>query len=265
MGLEYIQLFADMEQYFEPYSDAERGRLTMAMMAYAFRGEEPSFPGNERFIWPILRNHIDRCVQNVESKKANGSKGGRPAKGKTEEKQTKPEETEKNLNEADESEEKLKNHTQDQEHDQDHEYEYDHEQEKGKKKARARFAPPSQQEADTFFKENGGTAEQATRFCAYYESKGWTVGKSPMKDWKAAARGWISRDKDGQFGGAQREPMQRHSYTQNDYNRMIIDLDKEDDKTKKINGDMMLRYTPEERRETYSAAILDFDEVENGG
>lgn len=27
-------------------------------------------------------------------------------------------------------------------------------------------------------------------FCDYYESKGWVVGKSPMKDWRAAVRTW---------------------------------------------------------------------------
>jgi hypothetical protein len=27
-------------------------------------------------------------------------------------------------------------------------------------------------------------------FCDYYESKGWLVGKTPMKDWRAAVRTW---------------------------------------------------------------------------
>jgi len=29
----------------------------------------------------------------------------------------------------------------------------------------------------------------------YYESKGWKVGKSPMKCWKSAARNWLRRIK----------------------------------------------------------------------
>jgi hypothetical protein len=33
------------------------------------------------------------------------------------------------------------------------------------------------------------------RFCDYYESKGWKVGKTTMKSWQAAVRGWITRDK----------------------------------------------------------------------
>lgn len=27
-------------------------------------------------------------------------------------------------------------------------------------------------------------------FCDYYESKGWVIGKSPMKNWQAAVRTW---------------------------------------------------------------------------
>lgn len=30
----------------------------------------------------------------------------------------------------------------------------------------------------------------ADKFWNYYESKGWVVGKSPMKNWKAAIRTW---------------------------------------------------------------------------
>ena len=30
-------------------------------------------------------------------------------------------------------------------------------------------------------------------FVNFYESKGWVVGKSPMKDWKAAVRTWCAK------------------------------------------------------------------------
>ena len=61
---------------------------------------------------------------------------------------------------------------------------------------RTRFVPPTQEDAAAFFAENGGTATQAQRFCDYYASKGWLVGKNPMKDWKAAVRTW-ERNRDG--------------------------------------------------------------------
>lgn len=31
-------------------------------------------------------------------------------------------------------------------------------------------------------------------FCDFYESKGWKVGNTPMKDWKACVRQWRTRD-----------------------------------------------------------------------
>lgn len=30
-------------------------------------------------------------------------------------------------------------------------------------------------------------------FCDFYASKGWVVGRSPMKDWQAAVRTWKRR------------------------------------------------------------------------
>ena len=35
----------------------------------------------------------------------------------------------------------------------------------------------------------------ALRFHNYYESNGWMVGRNKMKDWKAAARNWLSKEK----------------------------------------------------------------------
>lgn len=34
------------------------------------------------------------------------------------------------------------------------------------------------------------------QFFNFYESKGWTIGKSPMKDWRAAVRTWEKREKE---------------------------------------------------------------------
>lgn len=69
----------------------------------------------------------------------------------------------------------------------------------------ARFHPPDIAEVKAYFAEKGGTNAQAERFFTYYESNGWRVGKNPMKKWKAAASGWISRDKE-QMSGYNRKP-----------------------------------------------------------
>lgn len=72
----------------------------------------------------------------------------------------------------------------------------------------ARFRPPDMAEVKAYFTEKGGTTEQAKRFLDFYESNGWKVGKNPMKNWKAAASGWISRDRERQKAPAfQRNPV----------------------------------------------------------
>lgn len=50
----------------------------------------------------------------------------------------------------------------------------------------------------SYLKENASKekiAAEAKNFVDYYESKGWLVGKTPMKNWEAAARRWF-KDKD---------------------------------------------------------------------
>lgn len=53
-----------------------------------------------------------------------------------------------------------------------------------------RFVKPTLEEVQNYCKERNNRVNPE-RFMAYYESKGWTVGKdSPMKDWKACVRTW---------------------------------------------------------------------------
>ena len=60
---------------------------------------------------------------------------------------------------------------------------------------RKRFTPPTLDDLRAYATEKGYTRFNCEAFEAYYASKGWMVGKSPMKDWKAAVRGWVARDK----------------------------------------------------------------------
>ena len=54
---------------------------------------------------------------------------------------------------------------------------------------RKTFKRPTVEEVAAYCRErNNGVDPQA--FCDFYESKGWLVGKTPMKDWKAAVRTW---------------------------------------------------------------------------
>ena len=52
-----------------------------------------------------------------------------------------------------------------------------------------RFVPPTPEEVNTYCRERNNGID-GSEFCDFYTSKGWKVGKNPMKDWKAAVRTW---------------------------------------------------------------------------
>lgn len=57
------------------------------------------------------------------------------------------------------------------------------------------FTPPSVEDVAAYVTEKGyGIDPEA--FVAYYTAKGWKVGSSPMKDWKAAVVTWVKRDRE---------------------------------------------------------------------
>lgn len=63
-----------------------------------------------------------------------------------------------------------------------------------------RFKKPSLEELELFILDNSyQDYVNADVFYSFYESKGWKVGNAPMKDWKAAVRGWASRERKKQM------------------------------------------------------------------
>ena len=63
------------------------------------------------------------------------------------------------------------------------------EQPENVKEKTRRFVKPTEEQVAAYIQEKGYTFT-ASAFIDFYESKGWVVGKSPMKDWKAACRTW---------------------------------------------------------------------------
>lgn len=57
----------------------------------------------------------------------------------------------------------------------------------------ARFTPPSVEEVRVYCAERKNSVDPE-RFVDFYASKGWLVGKSRMKDWRAAVRSWERSD-----------------------------------------------------------------------
>jgi uncharacterized protein YdaU (DUF1376 family) len=63
---------------------------------------------------------------------------------------------------------------------------------------RSRFAPPTIKEVEDRCLEIGLPTCEASKFVNYYESKGWIVGRSKMKSWKASLAGWKDRHNERQ-------------------------------------------------------------------
>lgn len=63
-----------------------------------------------------------------------------------------------------------------------------------------RFSPPKVEEVKAYFQEKGLSSKdaklEAEKFIDRYEANGWIVGKTKMKDWKAAARNWLRNRKE---------------------------------------------------------------------
>ena len=53
----------------------------------------------------------------------------------------------------------------------------------------SRFVPPTPQEVTAYCQQRQNGID-GSEFCDFYASKGWMIGKSKMKDWRAAVRTW---------------------------------------------------------------------------
>ena len=62
-----------------------------------------------------------------------------------------------------------------------------------------KFKKPTLEELQAYINEKGYHFN-AENFINYYDSVGWKIGKSPMKDWKAACRTWESKYKNDNNG-----------------------------------------------------------------
>lgn len=76
--LDYLKVFPDIEILLKRYDEAQCGRLFMAMMAYAYRQELPTFDEDapEWYVWDYIQYKIDQCAESLETKRASGKKGG---------------------------------------------------------------------------------------------------------------------------------------------------------------------------------------------
>lgn len=82
------------------------------------------------------------------------------------------------------------------------------------------FRPPTIGEATEYARELGGKVDPQ-RFLDYYEANGWMMGRTPMKDWRAAMRRW--NEAEGRAGGEAGRTLSGQAYRQREYSPKQLD------------------------------------------
>lgn len=111
----YVKAYYDWIEQTAALSDAERGRLFIAVLEYARSGLEPKLDGRESILFPVFRATIDRDAEKSKRMSQNGALGGRGNKAnKSEQKQIKANESEqKPTNNIRHKTEEIRHNTQD--------------------------------------------------------------------------------------------------------------------------------------------------------
>ncbi|MBR5448079.1 MAG: hypothetical protein IKV40_06615 [Clostridia bacterium] len=185
MAREYFKVFGSYLESIKPLNNAARGRLFTALLTYHLTGEVPKFTGNEKYIFPTMKQNMDRDIEAYENVvracRINGQKGGRPKEKNTENPTTESTEKTKKTNSLFFGAKK----SQDKDKDKDELSQ----KESDKRKSAPRFSPPTLKEIEDFCSENGLQSDPAD-FFDYYTANGWMMGKNHVRDWQAALRRW---------------------------------------------------------------------------
>lgn len=187
------QQFTFYRSFFEALKNLpNRERLAVydAVCAYALDGAEPSVTGVAATVFTLIRPVLDTGRKRA----INGKQGGKSEKANAKQKESKAE----TVASQSESEEESASEQTEREKEKEIEIEIEGENESYKRaqsdhRKQTRFVPPTVAEVAAYVQERGCGVDPQ-RFVNFYASKGWVVGKSPMKDWRAAVRNWEQRD-----------------------------------------------------------------------
>ena len=182
MARNYAALPYDYLEEMEALNDAEFGRLTRALLVYSMTGEQLALCGNERFYAKRVMAQEDRfkaSYDDISTTRREAGKAGAAARwqngkrifangknGKAIVANGKDGNTKTNTETKTNTQ--LSNDS------------------KGDIRAK-RFTPPTLAEVQSYVAERHSPVDPQ-EFIDFYESKGWMVGKTPMKNWKAACR-----------------------------------------------------------------------------
>ncbi len=188
----YAALPHEYLEEMELYSDEEFGRLCRALLRYSATGEIPELTGQERFAWQRVRAQEERfqaSYEEIAAKRSRAGKSGAAARWNGSAIANDGNAISGNAS-CGNTETKINTNT-----------DIPLPSEGGD--MRKEFAPPTLEEVAAYVAKRG-SAVDPQGFIDFYASKGWTIGKTPMKDWKAACRNaehWDRWKQQGAKGG----------------------------------------------------------------
>ena len=162
--------------------------IVLAVCAYALDGEEPELSGVARAIFTLIRPTLEvgRSKAENRSRAEQTSLSAEQTGNRPEQTKNKPEQTQNKRKQTDNKPEQTRKEKE-KEKEREKESENDSYCSPPPPSAPKRFVPPTLAEVQSYVAERQSPVDPQG-FIDFYASKGWMVGKTPMKDWKAACR-----------------------------------------------------------------------------
>ena len=233
------------------------GRLFLAVINYAATGEEPALSGPEKAVFTVIAQVLREDAELSEKRAVCGALGGRPKRIKecnekqsfSENKQSFPENKQSFFGENGNEKQSFQMVSEVPEgprikaldsmpaatgEEEDAEAPTDtyidttidtnntNNYRETRNDSKKRFVVPTAEEVAAYCRERGNKVD-AQRFVDFYTSKGWQIGKEPMRDWRACVRTWERNGRDrvevsGSTGATRpAKTVAAQQYSQRDY------------------------------------------------
>ena len=162
--------------------------IVLAVCAYALDGEEPELSGVARAIFTLIRPTLEvgRSKAENRSRAEQTSISAEQTGNKPEQTKNKPEQTQNKRKQTGNKPEQTRKEKE-KEKEREKESENDSYCSPPPPSGPKRFVPPTLAEVQSYVAQRQSPVDPQG-FIDFYASKGWMVGKTPMKDWKAACR-----------------------------------------------------------------------------
>lgn len=169
--------------------------IVLAVCAYALDGEEPELSGVARAIFTLIRPTLEvgRSKAENRSRAKQTSISAEQTGNSPEQTKNKPEQTQNKRKQTGNKPEQTRNKPEQTRKEKEKEKEREKESENDSycspppPSGPKRFVPPTLAEVQSYVAQRQSPVDPQG-FIDFYASKGWMVGKTPMKDWKAACR-----------------------------------------------------------------------------